>query len=120
MRSRLNLLFTAIVFIQSEKAFAQQSFLQTYKSAPLAFEVNRGQSDSHVQYLSRGRAFTMFFTSEEMILDLGHATVTTRLAGASETTSIEGIDLLPVTTNYYIGNDPSGWRKDIPSYRRLV
>src|SRR4051794_24804109 len=40
---------------------------------PLAFEANNGQSDSRVQYLSRGAGYTLFLTRDEAVLTLTNA-----------------------------------------------
>ena len=34
---------------------------------PLSFEPNRGQTDSQVQYLTRGPGYTVFFTKDETV-----------------------------------------------------
>src|SRR3970282_389544 len=43
---------------------------QTYGKLPLAFEVNQGQTDSQVKFLSRGRGYTLFLTPTEAVLAL--------------------------------------------------
>ena len=40
-----------------------------YGKLPLTFEVNRGQTDPQVKYLSRGRGYTLFLTGEEAVLE---------------------------------------------------
>ena len=34
-----------------------------YGDLPMSFEENRGQTDSHVKYLARGKGYTLFLTS---------------------------------------------------------
>lgn len=43
---------------------------RAYGRLPLSFEVNEGQADKRVKFLSRGRGYTMFLTSEGAILAL--------------------------------------------------
>src|SRR5437588_2233717 len=44
---------------------------EAYGRLPLYFEENRGQADPSVKYLSRGRGYALFLTSQEVILRLG-------------------------------------------------
>ena len=41
-----------------------------YGKVPLHFEANQGQTDPSVQFLSRGRGYTLFLTSTEAVLTL--------------------------------------------------
>ena len=43
---------------------------QNYGRLPLSFELNKGQTDSQVKFLSRGRGYTMFLTQGEAVLAL--------------------------------------------------
>src|SRR5215472_15650440 len=43
---------------------------ENYGKLPLSFELNRGQTDPQVKFLSRGRGYAMFLTSEEAVLSL--------------------------------------------------
>jgi len=40
----------------------------TYGKLPLAFEINEGQTDSQVKFLSRGSGYTLFLTGSEAVL----------------------------------------------------
>jgi len=44
--------------------------VESYGRVPLSFEANRGQTDSRVKYLSRGRGYTLFLTGDEAVLTL--------------------------------------------------
>ena len=37
---------------------------------PLSFEVNQGQTDAEVKFLSRGKGYTLFLTPNEAVLSL--------------------------------------------------
>jgi hypothetical protein len=39
--------------------------------------------------------------------------------GANPHARVTGLELLPGTTNYFIGDDPSKWRTNVPSYTRV-
>ena len=44
--------------------------LTNYGKLPLSFEVNRGQTDQAVKFLSRGKGYTLFLTSTDAVLSL--------------------------------------------------
>src|SRR5581483_2721820 len=44
--------------------------MESYAKMPLRFEANRGQTDCRIKYLSRGRAYSLFLTSDEAVLVL--------------------------------------------------
>ncbi len=106
---------------------------------PLLFEPNQGQvnlgetsssqSDSAVKFVARGSGYSLFLDSEGATLALrsqaraGSAarteSVRMKLAGASPNARIAGTDLLPGKSNYFIGNDRSKWRSNIPQFARV-
>ena len=45
--------------------------VENYAKLPLHFEVNRGQTDQQVKFLSRGSGHTLFLTSNEAVLATG-------------------------------------------------
>ncbi len=47
-----------------------QRIKATLAKGPLTFEVNRGQTDPQVKFLSRGRGYTLFLTANEAVLSL--------------------------------------------------
>jgi len=52
---------------------ARAKVAQSYGQMPLSFEPNRGQTDSQVKYLSRGRGYQIFLTPNETVLSLKEA-----------------------------------------------
>ena len=102
-----------------------------------------GQTDSQVKYLSHGSGYTLFLTPTEAVLSLSNpaynsgalhgtdatsanaptgpeaaqnATFRMRIIGSNERALVTGLRELPGRTNYLIGNDPSKWHTDIPTY----
>ncbi len=89
--------------------------LEKLGQLPMYFEENRGQTDSRVKFLSRGRGYTLFLTENEAVLALRKkpsgtgarpsvknqnsanelAVLRMRLAGASHTARISGEEQLP-------------------------
>lgn len=114
---------------------------------PLSFEANQGQTDSRMKFLARGQGYTLFLThGGEAVLTLAKRTVKRdslrsaapapvaepesetetpsavvrmSLAGANRAPQLEGTNELPGKANYFIGNDPSKWRTNVPTYARV-
>jgi hypothetical protein len=91
----------------------------TYAQTPLAFEVNRGQSDARVKFASRGEEYSWFFTSTDAVLALRGSTVSMRLVGANDAPPMSGVDELPGKVNYFRGNDPAKWWTNVPTYAKV-
>ena len=108
---------------------------------PLFFEANRGQADSRVRFMARGKGYTLLLTPTETILAESKTQVSTRsnafvpfqsplvttkasggsvirmqLVGANSAPAMTGLDELPGKVNYLIGNDPSKWQTQVPLY----
>ncbi|MGE5326444.1 MAG: hypothetical protein ACM3NO_05355, partial [Deltaproteobacteria bacterium] len=129
----------------SSNAAASAHLIESYARIPLSFEMNHGQTNSQVKFLSRGAGYTFFLTPEEAVLalqgrsqDLGvrsqkgknensdsrvadpesgvPAVLRMKLLGANSNPKIEGEDELPGKSNYFIGNDPKKWRTNVPNF----
>src|SRR5438067_594848 len=107
-----------------------------YGKLPMSFELNRGQTDRKVKYLSRGAGYNLFLTQTEATLALykneeksdstsrGHhsilnSVVRMRLKGANPRPKIEGLESLQGNSNYLIGNDRAKWHTDIPTFAQV-
>ncbi|PYX92774.1 MAG: hypothetical protein DMG71_17145 [Acidobacteria bacterium] len=102
-----------------------------YSQMPLVFEVNQGQSDGRVMFLARGAGYGLFLTPNAAVLQMQHsaisrhhsavkaATVRMRLDGANVNSEVSGVEPLPGTSNYFIGNDPAKWHRNIPQFARV-
>src|SRR2546423_1138557 len=51
-------------------SLAEASVGPSLTKLPMSFEPNQGQTDSQVQFLSRGRGYTLFLTSTQAVLAL--------------------------------------------------
>jgi cysteine synthase len=102
----------------------QRQILEAYGKLPLRFEANAGQTDPQVQFLVRGSGSTLFLTATEAVLTMrgpeGTSPVRMQLVGANPTPHVRGEDVLPGTSNYFIGNDPQQWRTAVPNYAKVV
>lgn len=116
---------------------------EDYGKLPLSFEVNQGQTDAEVKFLARGQGYALFLTSTEAVFQWWNADggwqvedwreprahavsqnpkstlLQMKLVGANPEPRIAGVEQLPGTSNYFIGNDPAEWRTDIPNYARV-
>jgi hypothetical protein len=102
---------------------------KAYGRLPLRFEVNAGQTDRQVKFLSRGGSHSLFLTTAEAVLTLRNSKAKTyadrqsvvriKLMGANPAPQIEGAEALPGKSNYLIGNDPSKWRRNVTSYGKV-
>jgi hypothetical protein len=90
---------------------------------PLRFEPNQGQTDPRVDFLARGAGYGLFLTADHAVLTLRSSQkssiVRMRLAGGNPAATVTGASLLPGKSNYFIGNDPSKWRRNIPQFARV-
>src|SRR5437660_1389798 len=128
---------------------AQARLVETYGKLPLSFEANRGQTDKKVRFLARGRDYALFLTATDAVLSfrkqaepgseagLSHEAqasgrgsggsaasppsglVEMKLVGANRTPEVSGLERSPSTANYFIGNDPKGWRTNVPTYAKV-
>ncbi|HEV2247564.1 MAG TPA: SBBP repeat-containing protein, partial [Terriglobia bacterium] len=109
-----------------------QAWSSRYAQLPLSFEANHGQTDSRVKFLARGQNYTLFLTGHEAVLSLSSgksgrtakqpvssAVVRFRLLGSEPAAHVAGQDLLPGTSNYFLGNDPRQWHTGIPNYAKV-
>ena len=95
-----------------------------YSHLPLIFEENQGQTDSRVRFLARGSGYGLFLTAHEAVLSLRQPSRKTtdfsvlkmQLARANPDLKVSGENPLPGKSNYFIGNDPSKWRRDVPQF----
>jgi hypothetical protein len=99
--------------------------IDLYKGAPLGFERNDGQTDARVKFLSRGDGYMLFLTPSAAVLSMrarsknAAEVLRMEMVGANSRAKIEGDDRLPGKSNYFIGNDPTKWHDNIPSYSKV-
>jgi len=105
---------------------------EQFARLPLSFEINKGQIDQRVKFLSHGPGYDLFLTANEAVLkvqkaraDNGDKNVSEgsvlrlKLLGANATPQVEGQQELPGKVNYFTGTDPAKWFRNIPTYRRV-
>ncbi|HWE49870.1 MAG TPA: SBBP repeat-containing protein, partial [Bryobacteraceae bacterium] len=109
-------------------ANAKTRLLEAWRTRPLSFESNGGQSDPRVRFFARHGSSTLFLTADEAVISLSHrtdpeASRTSALSmtwmGSNASARADGVDELPSKTNYLIGSDPAKWRRGVPTYARI-
>lgn len=144
-RSSFLLLFLSLLTIKEARADLPLKTvapvpMQAYGRLPLAFESNQGQIDSKVKFLSRGEGYTLYLTEKEAVLALKNegkekvgsgpldplappskrTVLRMKTIGALPHPTISGSGILPGKSNYFIGNDPSKWRRELPIYSKVI
>ncbi len=105
-------------------------------SLPMFFEPNQGQTAPQVKFMARGAGYGLFLTADEAVLKLQQpvpsprtatpvpspkpaSVIRMRLEGANTSPRVSGASPLPGKSNYFIGNDRSKWRQNIPQFGRV-
>lgn len=90
---------------------------------PLAFERNAGQAGQAAEFTARGAGYGVALAHGNAHISLRRgeaaAAIDLRLSGARTGLLGAGRNALAGKVNYFIGNDPSRWRTDIPTFERV-
>ncbi len=106
---------------------------------PLNFETNRGQAQADVRFVGRGEGFALLLKPNEAVLRLqrrkpgfagANATAAStepsasnqlsmKIEGANPTARISGLDRQEARANYFIGNDPNKWIRNVDTFSRV-
>jgi len=136
----------------------KSQMLDALAKLPMSFEINRGQTDQQVQFLSRGAGYTLFLTRDAAVLALpvpsskqaqtqqpsssaprplpyvasrpqfsspdqhaprAESVLNMRIVGANPQAHISGVGKQLAQSNYFIGNDPSQWHKNVSNYEKV-
>src|SRR6185369_8074341 len=111
-------------------ASTKAKIAERFGELPLSFEINKGQTDQTVKFVSHGPGYDLFLAANEAVLSLSKPrSETTRtvegsvlrlkLLGANAAPRVEGKEELPGKVNYFIGNDRNQWRRNISTYRKV-
>ena len=122
----LSFLVAVILAVAIPAAAASQSpshgkLPDAFGKLPLTFEVNEGQVDPAVRFVSRAHRSTLFLTPEEAVLSLRggddeRAVIRWGMAGGNRNPHIVGESPVSTKTNYFRGNDARKWRTDIANF----
>lgn len=126
-------------------AAAKTRVAENFGKLPLSFEINKGQIDQSVKFMAHGTGYDLFLTSTEAVLrvqkprslqvdketrpskktttdaNVREGTVLRlRMLGANATPMAEGQEELPGKVNYFTGNDPANWHRNVPTYKKAL
>jgi hypothetical protein len=129
--------------IEASRAAAEQRAKGMVASLPLYFEVNRGQTDPSVRYLSHAGRYSLYLTDDATVISmiagqvrkrpaiatanpplpkdasrLVQSAVRIRMIGANPHPAMTGIEPLPGYVNYLIG-DKANFHTNVPTFARV-
>jgi pimeloyl-ACP methyl ester carboxylesterase len=91
-----------------------------HAALPLSFEKNEGQTTLRAGFLARQAGYDLFLAPAQATLRLQDSTaMRVRFVGANRRARLDGLDPQSNKSNYFIGNDPKQWLRDIPNYGRV-
>lgn len=116
--------------------------IDDYAKFPMSFEENLGQTHGSVKFLSRGYGYALFLTPNEFVLSLKNAKLggeknknysaknddepfnskvfRMKMLGANPSPKVSGQNKLMSKSNYFIGQDSSKWKRNIPNYGEVL
>jgi hypothetical protein len=97
----------------------------TTTSLPIAFELNEGQAQPGIKALARGKGYGLLVTEQSFVVALTPGAkgpedvLRFTTIGSDPAASVTGLEPLPGTVSYFVGNDPGKWRSGIRTYARI-
>jgi hypothetical protein len=106
-------------------------------AAPLAFEETRGQTSAEEKFTSRGERYGVILASDgaTLILDSPQSCQQTDSSVAEATSGAASLRIYPIgadpksrmlgthelarKSNYFMGNDPQRWRRNVPNFLKV-
>jgi hypothetical protein len=87
----------------------------------MAFEPNLGQAGGAVDFVARGRGYSILLAGGEASLNLTDgASLGIDLVGARPSSPANAQHELPGRVNYLRGTDPSQWQTNVPTFGRVT
>src|ERR1700722_4124321 len=99
-------------------AAARTKVAAQFGKLPLSFEPAAADGEA---FVSRGKGYSLALTRSGAELRLksanaGPAAVRMEIAGAAPEATLRGERKLAGTANYFVGNDPAKWRRNVPTF----
>jgi len=116
---RFGLALLAVAFLACTDA--PRSHNGAFDALPLVFEINGGQNDAAVDFVSRGRGHALFIAATSVVFaNTGSSSpVTMTLAGANPHARKNALWPLPGRVHYLVGSDRSQWRTNLPTCAKV-
>lgn len=87
---------------------------------PLAFEANEGQWPADVRFVARGGSGLVVLDEDGATFVRESGSLHMSFARAESRRRIQGLEPLAHTRSYFVGNDPSAWRRGVRAYGEVV
>ncbi|MBL8229784.1 MAG: hypothetical protein JNL98_14945 [Bryobacterales bacterium] len=124
---------------REQTELARKEVVEKVQRLPLYFEPETGKSAHESAFIARGSGFSMMLeagratfawvpaskrpplrvTTSAPAAKLETEMIAMRLEDTREAAQGEGVDLQPGYSSYFLGNDPSRWRTQVPHYAKV-
>ena len=102
------------------KFLARGAGYQMFLTSTEAVMVLREASGTRQQTIGRNRiGGSELFNPKSEIQNPKSSVLRMKLVGANPDAKVSGLEQLPGKVNYFIGNDQTKWRTNIPTYKRV-
>lgn len=116
--------FMALLAVSAGLAVPEVTFVPF---RTLAFELNEGQTHASVRYMARAQRATLWLTPDGAVLSTSagpdpksrRVVLKLRFEGANRAPRIEGEDLRPGVSNYFLGRDPDQWHTGVKQFGKV-
>ena len=109
-----------------DRVSPKQRLIANYGNLPLSFEANGGQSDRQITFISRGLGFSLLlnkqgeaqlvFREKSVQANSMQSGLRMKFLGAAPAPTVEAMDRLPGTVNYFVGNQS---HSNVPTYEKV-
>jgi hypothetical protein len=136
--STWSVIFLSLIGAAQSRPTESTKIVDGYTKLPLAFELNQGQTDPQVKFLSKGQGYSLFLTVDAAILALqpstsssmarraetgnsqaARAVLRMELLNTNPNAELSAQDQLPGASNYFIGTDPAKWHTNVPQFSKV-
>jgi hypothetical protein len=103
----------------------QARVFEKFGKLPVPFEPNAGQAPADVKYVARGRGYALYLTQTGATIALAppkenrRELIRMEFEGASRDAQVVGAAPQTGKSNYFLGNDPSRWYRDVPQFGKV-
>lgn len=101
-------------------AVTRESLTDPVEPAPVAFEQNEGQFDGRARFAVRLGATNAFVTDSQLVFPTSNGgSIRLSVDGVSESARAVGELPLAATSNFLLGDEPSGWHTRVANFGRV-
>ena len=101
-------------------AATQAQLTAAYGQLPLSFQINKGQTNPRVNFLTQGAGYTTFLTPTGAVMELQQGNrgnvVAMNLVGANPGSRAVGLDKQSEVSNDFAGKRPANWHTNIANF----